>query len=792
MTKKIGCLKWLGIVLVGLFGQFAWTIENMYFNVFLYNTISTEPGYIAAMVAWSAAAATLTTLLMGALSDRVGKRKIFIVLGYLLWGLSTGAFGFISVDNLHALFPAVNAVSAAAVTVVVMDCVMTFFGSSANDAAFNAYITDITAAENRGRVESVLAILPLISMLVIFGAFDPLTQQGKWKEFFGIFGIAVSLVGLAAIFLIKDDPELKPRRDGYIGNLLYGLRPSVLRENPELYLSFTAFCVFSVAVQVFFPYLIIYIQNFLGITDYALILGVVLILASLVSLVSGRFIDRMGKLVFAFPAALVMLLGLGGMYFVRGSAGVMVAGTVMMGGYMMVSAALSANIRDWTPRDKAGHFQGIRMIFAVLLPMVIGPAIGAAVIRGSDSTYVELGQVKTVPTPEIYLAAAAVLILTVVPVVLLQKREGKKLRLQTEIAQKFPIEGRAVSAKRIKSGHINETFLISTDRGSRYILQWINRYVFPNVEAIMENMSAIGAFLREHHKGKMAMISYIDTLDGHSYYDDGQGGAWRLYRFVPDSLCLQRAETAEDFYQSARGFGSFQYALRDFPAEQLKETIEKFHDTADRYNKLRAAAKTDRCGRLREVGAEMDFALAREEAACRLQKLRQEGKLPVRVTHNDTKINNVLLDENTRKALCVIDLDTVMPGLSAHDFGDAIRFGASTAAEDEVDLDKVKLDLEYFRAFTRGFLEACPSLAETEVSALAQGAYAMTMECGIRFLTDYLMGDKYFAIDREKHNLDRCRAQFALAEDMEHKWEEMEKIVAEEYERAKTVAPAQA
>lgn len=432
MTKKIDAIKWLGIVLIGLFGQFAWTIENMYFNVFLYNTISTDPGYIAAMVGWSAAAATVTTLLMGALSDRLGRRKIFIVLGYLLWGLSTGIFGFISVENIHGLFPALNAGTAAAVAVVVMDCVMTFFGSTANDAAFNAYITDITVSENRGRVESVLAILPLISMLVIFGAFDPLTQQGRWKDFFGIFGIAVSLVGLAAVFLIKDEPELRPRRDGYIKNLLYGLKPTVVKENPELYLSFAAFCLFSVAVQVFFPYLIIYIQNFLGITDYAIILGVVLILASLVSLVSGRFIDKMGKLVFAFPAALIMLLGLGGMYFVRGAVGVMAAGTVMMGGYMMVSAALSANIRDWTPADKAGHFQGIRMIFAVLLPMVIGPAIGAAVIRGSDSTYVELGQVKTVPTPEIYLAAAAVLILTVIPVILLRRREESKAHAQTE------------------------------------------------------------------------------------------------------------------------------------------------------------------------------------------------------------------------------------------------------------------------------------------------------------------------------------------------------------------------
>lgn len=356
---------------------------------------------------------------------------------------------------------------------------------------------------------------------------------------------------------------------------------------------------------------------------------------------------------------------------------------------------------------------------------------------------------------------------------------------QRYIACKFPIDGDVASVSQIKSGHINETYLVTTDEGSRYILQWINRYVFPNVEAIMQNMSAISAFLRQHSHGRMAMISYIDTLDGHNYYDDGQGGAWRLYRFVPDSICLQRAETAEDFYQSARGFGGFQYALRDFPAEQLVETIENFHDTEDRYKKFREAIEADECGRLREVEREVDFALKREERSCRLQKLRREGELPVRATHNDTKINNVLLDKDTRQALCVIDLDTVMPGLSAHDFGDAIRFGASTAAEDERDLSKVRLNLDYFRAFTRGFLESCPSLTDMEVKALAQGAYAMTMECGIRFLTDYLMGDKYFAIDREKHNLDRCRTQFTLAEDMERKWDEMEKIVAEEYDRIK-------
>ena len=784
MSKTLNARKWLGIILIGLFGQFAWTIENMYFNVFLYNTISTDPGYIASMVAWSATVATLTTLLMGALSDRLGRRKALIALGYVLWGVSTGLFGFITPENAARLFPGANAAAAAAILVVVLDCVMTFFGSTANDAAFNAYITDVTDQSNRGRVESVLAILPLIAMLVIFGLFDGLTQQGRWKEFFGIFGVAVSVVGLLSLGLIRDDEGLKPRKDSYFKNLLYGLRPGVVKESPELYLSFAAFCLFSIGVQVFFPYLIIYIQNYLGITDYALILGVVLILASVISVVSGRFIDRMGKLVFVFPAALIMLLGLLGMYFVRKPAGVMVAGTVMMGGYMMVSAALSANIRDWTPEGKVGHFQGIRMIFAVMLPMIIGPAIGAAVIRGSNSTYVELGQVKTVPTPGIYLAAGAVLLLSVLPILLLRRRE-KQLPRQAEIAGHFPIEGKAVKVSQIKSGHINQTFLITTDTGSRYILQWINQYVFPNVDALMNNMAAISAFLRQREDGKMAMISYIDTKDGQTYYDDGQGGAWRIYRFVDNSICLQRAETAEDFYQSARGFGGFQYALRDFPAEQLEETIVDFHNTVDRYQKFRDAIEADACGRLKEVEAEVDFALAREERACRLHHKRERGELPVRATHNDTKINNVLLDKDSRETICVIDLDTVMPGLSAYDFGDAIRFGASTAAEDETDLDKVSLNLEYFRAFTRGFLEACPSLTEAEVKALAQGAYTMTIECGIRFLTDYLMGDKYFSIDREKHNLDRCRTQFKLVRDMEQKWEQMEAIVQEEYEKLK-------
>lgn len=422
--KKISARMWLTLIVIGLVGQFAWTIENMYFNVFLYNTISTDPGYISAMVGWSAAAATLTTLLMGALSDRVGKRKIFICGGYLLWGLSTAAFGFVTTENAARLFPAAQATAAAAGMVVILDCVMTFFGSTANDAAFNAYITDAIDSENRGRTETVLAILPLISMLVIFGLFDAMTQRGEWQKFFGIFGTLVTLTGFAGIFLIRE-PPCAPKKDSYLKNLIYGLRVEVIRQNAALYLALAAFCVFSIAVQVFFPYLIIYIQNYLKIDQYAIVLGVVLSVASVVSVLSGKGMDRIGKLRFTLPAAGVMFAGLIAMYLVRDTIAVILAGCVMMSGYMLVTAALSGVIRDLTPEGKAGHFQGIRMIFGVLLPMLLGPMLGAAVIRGSDSTYVELGVVKTVPTPEIFLAAAGVL-LCIIPFVLLLKKKTKE------------------------------------------------------------------------------------------------------------------------------------------------------------------------------------------------------------------------------------------------------------------------------------------------------------------------------------------------------------------------------
>lgn len=418
---KLGVRTWVSFLLIGLAGQFAWTIENMYFNVYLYNTISTDPNHIAAMVAASAAVATLTTLLMGALSDRVGKRKPFLCAGYLLWGVSTMAFGFITVENAARWFPTANAVATAALLVVVLDCVMTFFGSTANDAAFNAYVTDVTCKENRGRVESVLAVLPLLSMLVIFGAFDGMTQQGRWREFFLIFGALVSVVGLVSVFLLRESGG-GAARGHYLSTLAYGFRLAVVRENGPLYLALSALGLFSIAVQVFFPYLIIYLQTYLQLEAYALVLGIVLIVASLVSVLSGRWIDRLGKLRCVPPALAVMFVGLVLMYVARSMAFVIVSGTVMMAGYMLVTAVLSATVRDYTPRDKAGSFQGIRMIFAVLLPMVIGPFLGAAVIRGGAGTYEELGVVKSVPTPDIFLAAAVVLLTVLLPVWLLRRR----------------------------------------------------------------------------------------------------------------------------------------------------------------------------------------------------------------------------------------------------------------------------------------------------------------------------------------------------------------------------------
>ena len=419
MKTRLGGRTWAALLTFGLFGQIAWVIENMYFNVFLYNTISGDTSMIAAMVAWSAVTATVTTLVMGALSDRLGRRKALIVIGYLLWGVSIGAFALIKSS------PVAAAAHSAAVLVVVMDCVMTFFGSTANDAAFNAWVTDVTVPENRGRVETVLAIMPLVAMLVVFGALDGLTQAGNWRLFFLIVGGITCLGGVLGCFFIRE-PDLPRGQGSCFANILYGFRPAVVRDNPQLYLSLAALGVYCMSQQVYMPYLIIYIQRFLGITDYTLLLAGVLIVSSVLSVLAGRPIDRFGKLRCLVPAGIVGFAGLVLMYFARGQWFVLAAGIVMLGGGMVISACCNGLIRDYTPAGKAGLFQGIRIVFQVLLPMVTGPYIGAAVIRGTGMTYEDLGAVKQVPTAEIFLAAAAALVLLAIPAALLKRKEAAK------------------------------------------------------------------------------------------------------------------------------------------------------------------------------------------------------------------------------------------------------------------------------------------------------------------------------------------------------------------------------
>ena len=421
--SALGARIWAALLSFGLIGQVAWVVENMYFNVFLYNTITGDTGMIAAMVAASAVVAAVTTLAVGALSDKLGVRKPIIVTGYLLWGVSVMAFALVRTSGLEALVGPARAAQAGAVLVIVLDCVMTFFGSSANDAAFNAWVTDVTNEGNRGRVEAVLAVMPLAAMLLVFGALDGLTTRGRWGTFFLIVGGLTMLGGGLGRLLIREPENLRRAEGNYLGSILYGLRPGVIWRNPALYLSLLALAVYSASQQVYMPYLIIYLQRYLGVDNYASILGTVLVAASLVSVAFGRIIDRRGKLRVAAPAAAAAFTGLTAMFFVRGAVPVILAGIVMLGASMVLSACLQGLIRDHTPARKAGQFQGIRILFQVLLPMLTGPLIGSAVIQHSGQTYEELGMVKEVPTPEIFIASALVLLLIAVPLLLLRRRE---------------------------------------------------------------------------------------------------------------------------------------------------------------------------------------------------------------------------------------------------------------------------------------------------------------------------------------------------------------------------------
>ena len=365
---------------------------------------------------------------------------------------------------------------------------------------------------------------------------------------------------------------------------------------------------------------------------------------------------------------------------------------------------------------------------------------------------------------------------------------GRVSELQVrEAIANFNFTGRLKDRRPFGSGHINDTYLLTFEIGDMgdmsVILQRMNREIFTKPVELMENIVGVTSYLRERiiENGgdpERETLNIIPAKDGKAYFVDSKGEYWRSYKFITDAKCCDRVEKPEDFYESALAFGNFQRLLADYPADTLHETIRGFHDTRARFEVFRQAVEKDVCGRADSVRKEIEFVLSHEDVANVFGKLQENGEVPLRVTHNDTKLNNIMIDNTTGKGICVIDLDTVMPGLVMNDFGDSIRFGASTAAEDEQDLSKVSCSMELFEIYVKGFLEGCAgSLTPKEVELLPMGAKVMTYECGMRFLTDYLEGDHYFKIHREGHNLDRARTQFKLVEDMENKWDTMMEIV---------------
>lgn len=346
----------------------------------------------------------------------------------------------------------------------------------------------------------------------------------------------------------------------------------------------------------------------------------------------------------------------------------------------------------------------------------------------------------------------------------------------------FQRGGEIVSVNQITAGLINATYLVETDKKEKYILQKINTFVFKSPEKLMENIVGVTKHLSE----KISAAGgdrYRETLNflpaGDKYfYRDAEGGAWRMYIYVDNALTYNKPKNSDTFKSAGSSFGKFMKLLADYPAETLNETIVNFHYTPARYENFLKAAEADVKGRRAEVQKEISFVTDRKADTHKLTDLIEKGALPLRVTHNDTKLNNVLFDMDSDKSICVIDLDTIMPGLSLYDFGDSIRSGANTGAEDEADLSKVGIDLSLFEAYVDGYLsETADSLTDAELQNLAFGAKLMTFECGMRFLTDYLDGDVYFRTAYEGHNLVRARNQFALVADMEKHMDEMNAIV---------------
>lgn len=404
---------WPTLIIFSLIGQIAWVIENMYFNVFIYKMFKADAEEISLMVAASAVAATLTTIFMGALSDKIGKRKIFICGGYILWGISILSFALIRIDVISAVFPSVvSAASVGVSLVIIMDCVMTFFGSTANDAAFNAWLTDATENSGRGAAEGINSMMPLLAILVVFGgfmAFD-LDKAESWTAIYLIIGVAVLIIGILGIFLIKEQTVKVEENANYFSNIFYGFRPSVIKQNKILYITLAAFAVFGISIQIFMPYLILYYNVSLKMDNYVLIMAPAIIIASVVTALYGRVYDNKGFKFSVIPSIVLLSSGYILLFIFKNTAIVFIGSLLMMCGYLTGAAVFGAMIRDNTPKNKAGMFQGLRIVGQVLIPGIIGPFIGARVLSGAEQIVNDDGTTSFVPNENIFLAALLVLV----------------------------------------------------------------------------------------------------------------------------------------------------------------------------------------------------------------------------------------------------------------------------------------------------------------------------------------------------------------------------------------------
>ena len=434
MKEKSKGKFYLALVLFGLLGQIAWVIENMYLNVFIYKMFAASPGDIRLMVSASAVAATLTTVFMGALSDKIGKRRLFIAGGYVIWGISILSFAAVRLDVISAIVP--MTVSAATVGIsltVVLDCIMTFFGSTANDAAFNAWLTDSTTEKNRGAAEGLNAMMPLIAILFVFGGMmlmpASISQDMPlyWTIMFCIIGGIVLLAGVIGFFLIRD-PDIKPSSDGYFSTVFYGFRPSTVKQNAGLYVHLIVFVLFNIAIQIFMPYLIIYYEVSLGMADYVLVMAPAIILASVATALWGRVYDKKGFRLTGILAMLWMCAGFVMLFFFRTKLLVFIGSLLMMCGYLCGAAVFGAKIRDLTPEGKAGRLQGVRIFAQVLLPGVIGPWIGERVLANAEKIVNGDGTESFVPNANIFLAALVVAVIVLVAILLI--KDKKKPNLQ--------------------------------------------------------------------------------------------------------------------------------------------------------------------------------------------------------------------------------------------------------------------------------------------------------------------------------------------------------------------------